>query len=157
MIRDATPDDIAAMVALIEAARRRLEEWQPHFWRKAEASAAMSQGWFGVLLGNADVIKLVSDTQGTIDGFLIAMLQDAPPVYAPGGKTCMIDDFTVAEDALWTSVGRNLLRTALARATDKGATQTMVVAPNAHAAKKAMLAEEGLSVASTWWTGTLNH
>ncbi|MEX0840437.1 MAG: N-acetyltransferase [Parvibaculum sp.] len=155
MIHDAKAEDVAAMVALIEAARRRLEEWQPQFWRKAEASAAMSEGWFGVLVGNPEIITLVSETDGKIDGFLIAMLQDAPPVYSPGGKTCLIDDFAVAGDDLWPGTGRDLLRTALARARDKGATQTVVVAPDAHTAKKAMLAEEGLSIASTWWTSAL--
>lgn len=155
MIRDAKVEDVAAMVALIEASRTRLEEWQPQFWRKAEASAAMSDGWFGVLVGNPEIITLVSDTDGKIDGFLIAMLQDSPPVYAPGGKTCLIDDFAVAADDLWRSAGRDLLHAALAQAKGKGAIQTVVVAPDAHAAKKAMLAAEGLSIASTWWTGAL--
>ncbi|MDO8288870.1 MAG: N-acetyltransferase [Parvibaculum sp.] len=155
MIRDAIADDVPAMVALIEKERLRLETWQPQFWRKADDSAEKSSGWFSYLASNADIITLVSEDGGAVNGFLIAMLQDAPPVYNPGGKTCLIDDFVVSDDGLWETSGLALFETARATAKTKGATQYVVVCPNELAAKKNMLSKAGATIASTWWTNAL--
>ena len=152
MIRDARPEDVPAMVDLVEKARRRMAEWQPQFWRKAKDSASMSQGWFTMLVGTDEVVTLVSEEGGAINGFLIASLQEPPPVYKPGGKTCVIDDFTVAEDRLWAEAGRDLLRAALTQAAAKGAAQSVVIAPDAHTEKKKLLESEGLLLTSGWWT-----
>jgi hypothetical protein len=46
-------------------------------------------------------------------GFLIATLIPAPPVYDPGGRTCLIDDFVVIPAANWLTTGVELLRTSL--------------------------------------------
>lgn len=152
MIRDAKPGDVPAMVELIEKARTRLAEWQPQFWRKAKDSASMSEGWFAMLVENGDVITLVSEEDGAVNGFLIASLQNPPPVYKPGGKTCVIDDFTVADDTLWQDAGRGLLREALTQAAAKGAAQSVVISPDAYTAKKKLLESEGLLLTSGWWT-----
>ena len=41
-----------------------------------------------------------------IDGFAIASLITVPPMYEPGGRTALIDDFTVADPQSWDSIGR---------------------------------------------------
>jgi len=91
-------------------------------------------------------------TDGTIDGFLIATMVPAPPVYDPGGITCLVDDFMVATPVLWASVGRNLLDEAVRLCAPKGAVQTVVVCGPHDAAKRSMLLESGHIVASEWFT-----
>ena len=105
-----------------------------------------------MLVENGDVITLVSEEDGAVNGFLIASLQNPPPVYKPGGKTCVIDDFTVADDTLWQDAGRGLLREALTQAAAKGAAQSVVISPDAYTAKKKLLESEGLLLTSGWWT-----
>lgn len=152
-IRDARPEDVPAMVKLVEEARQRMAKWQPQFWRKAKDSASMSEGWFTMLVGSDDVVTLVSEgDDGKVNGFLIASLQEPPPVYKPGGKTCVIDDFTVADDTLWAEAGSGLLREALTQAAARGAAQSVVIAPDAHTEKKKLLEREGLLLTSGWWT-----
>jgi hypothetical protein len=83
-------------------------------------------------------------------GFLIATLQPAPPVYAPGGLTCVIDDFCVAEARYWPKAGAALLQEAMRCARERGAAQVVVACPHRDQAKLTLLAGEGLSVASEW-------
>jgi GNAT superfamily N-acetyltransferase len=45
----------------------------------------------------------------------------APPVYAPGGPTALIDDFTVADPAAWDSVGGWLFEAVRTEAAKRGA------------------------------------
>jgi len=89
---------------------------------------------------------------GHIDGFLIATMVPAPPVYDPGGLTCLVDDFTVATPDLWASVGRELLDEATRLSRPKGAVQTVVVCGPQDAPKRAMLLDSGHIVASEWFT-----
>ena len=114
-IRQAAQTDLPAMVALIETYRGRLAQWRPAFWKRARGSADLSTLWFGHLMKQGNVLTLISDDGGATNGFLMATLVDAPPVYDIPGKTCMIDDYAVATDALWPSVGHDLLSEARAR------------------------------------------
>jgi GNAT superfamily N-acetyltransferase len=85
-----------------------------------------------------------------IDGFVIAFLHDVPPVYDPGGRTCTIDDFTVASPHLWPSVGRDLLLAAADAIRELGAAQIVVVCGHHDEPKRAMLEAAGWPVASEW-------
>lgn len=154
-IRTAQPDDIAAMVALAERYRARLETYEPLFWRKAAGSAEAQARFFETLLPRDEVLALVHSGVDSLAGFLIAVLQAAPPVYDPGGLTCRIDDFCVAEERLWPRAGAALLVEACRRAKERGAAQVVVVCPHRDLAKATLLAVEGLSVASAWHTRTL--
>ena len=73
------------------------------------------------------MIALVHESAGSIDGFVIAALMDAPPVYDPGGLTCLIDDFVVADGRDWQTIGLALLAEANRQARERGAAQTVVV------------------------------
>ncbi|MFZ5815196.1 MAG: N-acetyltransferase [Bacillota bacterium] len=152
MIRPATSADLPAMVALSEAKRTEYERYQPVFWRKAPDSAAVQAPFFTALLQRPNVIALVHEERGVVDGFLIADLIPSPPVYAPGGLTCRIDDYCVASGADWEQVGLALLRAAEAAGAERGAVQTVVVCGHLDLPKRAMLAAAGYSIASEWWT-----
>src|ERR1700676_5053020 len=96
-VRKASHDDVACMVELAAQKRTEYQSYQPVFWRRAADAKAKHKRFFEYLMGRDNVIMLVHDDGGTIDGFVIASLVPAPPVYDPGGATCLIDDFTVAK------------------------------------------------------------
>lgn len=155
-VREAGLYDVEQMVSLTQAYRARQQEWQPKFWRTAPEAADLSRTWFAFLIDQGEAgmfVNQIDDT--TLDGFLIATVIDAPPVYAPGGKSCIIDDYVLANDDLWPNTGKELLEAAKEWARAMGATQTIIVAPNLYDQKKAFLDEAGMSLASTWWVGEI--
>jgi len=154
-IRSAQAGDIEACVGMIEARRRLHETFEPRFWRKADHSAAMSTAFFGHLATDAGALFLVSDSDGQIDGFLIAMPVQNPPVYAPGGPTAQIDDFCVADPSRFSTVGAALLDEARKRLKARGFTQLVVVCAARDEARTAFLESRRLSLTTTWWTTSL--
>jgi hypothetical protein len=158
-IRAATPYDVPAMVALSEKYRRQLEADQPLLWRllwrQAEGSAEAQADYFRALLRRDEALVLVHSAVEGLAGFLVATLQTAPPVYAPGGPTCLIDDFCMAEGRYWPKAGAALLAEAMRRARERGAVQVVVICPHHDQAKLALLAAEGLTLATEWHTRPL--
>lgn len=154
-IRSAQAGDVETCVGMIEARRRLYETFEPRFWRKADHSAAMSTAFFGHLATDAGAVFLVSASDAGIDGFLIAMAVQNPPVYAPGGPTAQIDDFCVTDPSLFPTVGAALLDEARARLTARGFTQLVVVCAARDEARTAFLESHSLSLTTTWWTASL--
>jgi hypothetical protein len=52
-----------------------------------------------------DTLFAVAEVADRVQGFVIARLVPSPPVYEPGGTTCLVDDFTVADVQMWPEVG----------------------------------------------------
>jgi|SRR5947209_13355041 len=150
-IRHARREDAPAMVDLSERKRIEYQGYQPRFWRKAADSRAKQLPFFERLIESDRVIALVHEEAGSIDGFVIASLMDAPPVYDPGGQTCLIDDFAVGAASDWATVGKELLAAAAQSARERGAVQTVVVCGHRDEPKRSMLAEGGFSLASEWY------
>lgn len=150
-VRRASPSDIPQMVRLIEAQRQRYEVYQPVMWKRAAHAESATRRFFEKQLGDASAIALVFEQAGQIAAFLIAREIPTPPVFDPGGATVLVDDFCVSDPSLWMSMGRDLLAalTAERKATWR---QVMVVCGDADKAKAALLADFGLTIASTWWT-----
>lgn len=154
-IRIATLTDIPALVELSEQFRTTLEQLQPHMWRKsADSRAAQTSHFEKLLTENTNVIALVHEAPA-ITGFVIASLVAAQPVYDPGGLTCLIDDFCVAQPNLWKTVGAALMQTVTNMARSHGAVQVVVICPHLDKAKRAMLRSHKLSIASEWFTREL--
>lgn len=151
-IRFAIAEDVSACVTMIETFRDRLQTYQPRFWNKSAISAQMTQAFFGDLATDARATFLVSDGGAGIDGFLIAMPQQAPPVFDPGGPTALIDDFCVASPDLWPTTGAALLDEARRRLREAGFAQIVVVMADRDTEKNAFIRATDLSLASTWWT-----
>src|SRR5437660_10445477 len=99
-IRPASIDDVPAMVALSDRERTEREKFDPQFFRKAAGAAEAQSRYFKWQLQQANIIALVNERDGIVDGFAIATLINAPPVYDPDGLTALIDDFTVARPEL---------------------------------------------------------
>ncbi|MFT4246881.1 MAG: hypothetical protein QM581_02430 [Pseudomonas sp.] len=150
-IRSAEQRDIPRMVELSEAKRASYEAHSPVFWRKADNSAQVQAVFFAKLLDQPDWIVLVHLRDEVIDGFIIGRLMPAPPVYAPGGKACLIDDFAVADADLWESTGLALHRQLETRARQAGAVVSITVSGAHDDPKRSALLGAGAHLASEWY------
>jgi GNAT superfamily N-acetyltransferase len=154
LVRAAGCDDIGACVALVQAERERRRFWQPIFWRPSPHAASISHVHFTNLRRRPDILFLIAEQAGEIVGFLIGQPAPAPPVYAPGGATVLIDDFCVARATGWRDIGRSLLDNARTRLRARGAAQIVIVCPDRDRDKKQMLRHAAFTHASTWWTAS---
>lgn len=109
-IRVAVPPDVLPMVELSEMKRTEYSTYSPVFWRKAEHAAEKQPLFFQAQLEQEQNIVPVYEENQQIEGFLIASLVGAPPVYNPGGPVCVVDDFVVSSPELWETAGQNLFR-----------------------------------------------
>jgi GNAT superfamily N-acetyltransferase len=154
-IRNAEPGDVPRLVELSEQKRIEYERYQPTFWRKAADSREKQTPFLAHQIRRENVIALVHDLGAEIDGFVIATLMPAPPVYDPGGLTCLIDDFAVAEGSAWQSIGAALLHEVRREAAARGAVQAVVVCGHRDVPKREMLAGSGFTIASEWYATEL--
>ncbi len=143
------------MVAIIEAQRRQYQKYQPTFWRKAAGSAAASQAFFAKLLAEAESYFLIATEGRQILGFLIARKFPAPPVFAPGGDTYLIDDFAVLDPQHWLSIGEALLSHVTTLLHEHGAAQIVATCADRDLPKAEVLRRSDLTIASNWWTKPL--
>jgi GNAT superfamily N-acetyltransferase len=154
-LRRAESRDVTEMVELAEKRRLHYQRYQPTFWRKAQDSREQHIPFLESLLKREDVIMLVYESMEKIEGFIIADFVAAPPVYDPGGPTCRVDDFCVAEEHLWGNVGLTLLNEVLRLAKERGAALSVVVCGHLDQPKRAMLTQLGYSIASEWYVHDL--
>ena len=150
-IRTAVQADVAAMTTLASIRREQYAHYQPLFWRPAAGAQDKHRSYLASLVASSEAITLVSEEASQLTGFLIATLNPAPPVYDPGGPTCLIDDFMVAPATKWPTTGTELLRAGLAEAGRRGAVQTVVVTAHLDQPKRQALRACGLKAASEWW------
>lgn len=71
-----------------------------------------------------------------------------PPVYDPGGLTCVVDDFALERQVDWPRVGHELLEELPRGARDRGAVQIVVVSAPEDEEKGRMLDNAGMNVVS---------
>lgn len=142
------------MVHLAEHKRQQYRTHAEVFYRPATNAMDVHRPWLESLVEDDDVATLVHEGPH-VDGFLVATLVPAPPVYDPGGLTCSVDDFVVGDPTQWASAGLLLLRAAQAWAKVRGAAQSVVVCAPQDEPKRQMLLRSGLEVASEWFTGAL--
>jgi len=154
-IRKSSASDLDAVVVLVERHRRQQQKYQPTFWRKAANSAETTRSFFAELLSQPETFFLVAIEGKQLQGFLIARKFPAPPVYAPGGDTYLVDDFCVLEPHHWLTVGEALLSHASTLIHEAGAAQIVVVGADRDLAKAEMLRRSDLTIASNWWTKPL--
>jgi GNAT superfamily N-acetyltransferase len=152
-VRLATTEDLESMLELAAQSRRDYADHQPRFWRPAPDAVSRQRPFFASLVDNEDVLTLVAVRDARLVGFVVAMTLPAPPVYEPGGPTCLVDDFAVEQAADWTTVGAALLQAVRAWAAGQGAVQVVVVTAHLDHLKRAALRTAGLTIASEWWVG----
>jgi hypothetical protein len=152
-VRPAHDQDLPKLLELARLRRVAYERYQPVFWRPAADAVESQRAFFTTLLQDPDVRMLVADLDEQLIGFAIARVVSAPPVFDPGGATCMVDDFTVDTDEHWPLAGPPLLGAVRSWSATRGASQLVVVTAQLDAAKRTALGDAGLSPASEWWVG----
>jgi len=148
LIRPAVETDVPVMVELSERKRMEYERYQPVFWRKAEDSREKQAPFFRSQLTKPNVIALAHEGLEVVDGFVIGVLVASPPVYDPGGLTCLVDDFVVANKEDWKRIGTALLNEVKRRALEMGAAQAVVFCGHLDEPKRALMASLGFSIAT---------
>jgi hypothetical protein len=149
-VRRAEDGDVETLLELAARKREQYRSYSPLFWRPAAAAVDAQRGYFKRLIGQPDWICLVHEGSDGIDGFIMAQLVDAPPVYDPGGKACIIDDFVVTDHAVWPSIGIQLKREAERIAFDAGASISVTVCGRSDTEKREALLQSGTHIASEW-------
>jgi GNAT superfamily N-acetyltransferase len=156
-VRMASAGDVQAMTELLAAKRQMLENFEPVMWRPSDIAAQITPQFFTHQVAQPQAIARVAEDGGRFLGFAMGVLQDPPPVYAPGGKTLLVDDFAVVEGAEGDAAASALLDAVISEARARGAVQMIVVAAARDARATRWLEEKKLRVASQWWTRTLTH
>ncbi len=154
-IRVASSEDLDDILELAGARRRQYAVYQPVFWRAAADAVDQQRPYLAGLLQDGQVIAFVAVTDSALRGFALGTVIASPPVYDPGGPTCLVDDFTVADPVDWPTIGVELLRAVGQAARQRGAAQIVVITAHLDTAKRTALAASGLSLASEWWVNTL--
>lgn len=156
-IRDAISGDVPRMVELAAFKRAQYQEYSLVFWRPAVGAREAQRAFFDKLVASPDWICLVHEADGFVNGFIIATVVSPPPVYDPGGKVCMIDDFVVCEPSLWPTVGSALREEAERKAAMTGAVLSVTVCGQRDEAKRQALLESGPHVASEWYVRAIER
>lgn len=156
-IRPASAADVATMAQLVAVKRTFLESLEPVMWRPSDAAAQLTPAFFTHQVGQPNAIARVAEAGGAVVGFVIGVLQDAPPVFAPGGKTVLIDDFAISEGSHADAAASDLLDAVMNEARARGAVQVIAVAAARDPRAVRWLEAKKLHVASQWWTRTLTH
>ncbi len=149
-IRQAALDDVTQIALLASQKRRQYEKYQPVFHKESGKALELHTAFLKDILPKGNNLVWVSETGGHLDGFIIGVIVNAPPVYAPGGKICFVDDFMVEDPGLWATVGRGLLGRVLDEAKEKGAVLANVVCGPLDQPKRDLLSGGGFQVASEW-------
>lgn len=149
-VRLAESFDIPRIVELHEQRRLQYQEYQPALWRKAEDSAEEDRAYLESAIADATVIALVHDRGGTVDGAIVGVLSHLSPMYDPGGPVCVVDDFVVASQELWNTVGVKLLNAMAREAHKRGAVHLTVSCGYQDRLKRTMLALHGCTIATAW-------
>lgn len=145
--------DVDQLLNIAAARRQDYAKYQPQFWRPAADAVDRQRDFFASLLDDAETFVVVAREGSSIRGFAVARLVAAPPVYDPGGPSCVVDDFAVADPAEWPTAGPALLDAIRDWAADHGATQIIVVTAMLDGLKRKQLEAAQLSPASEWWVG----
>ncbi|WP_309083261.1 GNAT family N-acetyltransferase [Chelativorans sp.] len=154
IVRDCAPDDLPAVVDILEAKRAQLAAYEPRFWKQSPTSRATTKPYLAELLKSGEHVFLVAEHSSGIAGFLLASPVRVPPVY-DAGPTAVIDDFHVADDAIWNDVGGALLTELRLRLRERGFVQFVFVSAHRDTAKMRFLHEQGLSEHASWFNGAI--
>lgn len=155
LVRQAEALDIASILDLAEQRRNEYARYQPRFWNPAADARLTQSRYFTQLLETPEVMTGVYEQDSRIVGFIIARLVPAPPVYNPGGLTCLIDDFCCASADAWSTVGVPLLEHVYAEARQRGAAQAVIVCGHLDQPKRQILFSSGATIASEWFVHDL--
>ena len=96
---------------------------------------------------------MVAESDAELLGFAHALPKRVPPVYDPGTRAALVDDFCVAQPALYDTVGAALLDALGAILREDGRGLLIVSSACGDEPKAALLRRYGLTATSQWWSG----
>ncbi|MCX6045571.1 MAG: hypothetical protein NT075_10700 [Chloroflexi bacterium] len=102
-------------------------------------------------IGRDNALVLVCEKAEVLLGYAIGRIVSAPPVYDPGGQTCLVSEFVVGDSTDWPAVGTALFEEIVRKALRLGGVQIVAVCDAADQPKQAMLQASGLTIASEWY------
>ena len=156
-VRRASLADLDGLLGIASARRTAYAEYQPRFWRPAPDAADRQRAYFTAMLDDDKALVLTAtENDAGLHGFAIGRLVPAPPVYDPGGVSCVVDDFAVADPDEWSTIGSVLFDALRSWAASRDAAQMIVVTARLDEPKRAALRSRGLTVASEWWVGSVD-
>ena len=155
-VKRASLDDLDLLLAIASGCPTAYAEYQPRFWRPAPDAGERQRAYFTAMLDDDKALVLTATEDADLRGFAIGRLVSAPPVYDPGGVSCVVDDFAVADPDEWSTIGSVLFDALRSWAASRDAAQMIVVTARLDEPKRAALRSRGLTVASEWWVGSVD-
>lgn len=135
MVRDATSGDLDAIAAVTAAARRRLAEWSPVWWRPAPDADALHRLWLQQLIESDGAAVRVVTEHAHVTGCAAATRQPAQWV---------VDDVALSDDGRWADDGIELLAAMSER-------PALTCVPTHHLARRAASEAARLHHVSSVW------
>jgi hypothetical protein len=135
MVRQATPDDLDAIVALTTAGRRRLAAWAPTWWRPAPGADEVHPLWLSHLIQAAEPVVRVATNGGQVVGCAASV---------PQGRQWFVDDVALIDDDRWGDEGLDLLEAVTER-------PALTCVPTAHLTRRATSLAADLHHRSSYW------
>lgn len=108
---------------------------------------------FGEIMRENSIV-LVCEQDNTISGYASAIVIPTPPVYDPGGPTCLVLETGMAPTQ-WKAAGPALWQAVQNAAAQQDAVQYVVICAANDQAKQAALFAAGLTIASEWYEGAI--
>ncbi|MFM5918009.1 MAG: N-acetyltransferase family protein [Novosphingobium sp.] len=157
LVRRARAADVAEIAEILGAKRKSYEAWQPVFWKRAKHQHLLTLIYIHLQVYFPRGAFLVCERQGEVAGFLLASTIKAPPVFDPGGRSILVDDFCVRDPDDWPTIGTALFDELQAIASAKSWRQVIAVCAEQDRPKAVFLKGVGLSTASIWCVGTFGQ
>ena len=155
-VKQANPEEVERLLRIAAIRRTDYAEYQPRLWRPSPDAMDRQRAYFTSILDDDKTLVLTATEDADLRGFAIGRLVRAPPVYDPGGISCVVDDFAVADPDEWLTVGPLLLDALRSWAASRDAAQMIVVTAHLDEPKRAALPSHGLTLASEWWVGSVD-
>src|SRR5579871_4860537 len=104
-VREATQNDLPALLTLAAERRAQLAQYEPELWRPSPQAGELQQQAFTQLFSDPGMLALVHETAGTVDGYLVAALVPPPPLFALDGPACSVEEMWVSGSTDWDGAG----------------------------------------------------
>lgn len=156
IVRPARPDDAEPAAAWAEAKRTEYARYSPVFWRPAADARAKHHPFLRSCIQDDAFAAYAAVAGGALVGVTLANRRGAPaPFRAEQALTWFVDDFYVADAALWPTAGLALLSAVGVAAGAAGAARVIVVVAQRDEPKRALLRSAGYTLEAAWWTHPL--
>jgi ribosomal protein S18 acetylase RimI-like enzyme len=139
-VRSATPEDLPAIVALVEALRAELTPMRGgRIWAVREARSGPPDETYGALLTDPSACVVVGTLDDVVIGFGVVTVEPL----ADGGRLGVVTELFVDGEARAVGVGETMLEALVAYCTQEGCVGVDAFALPGHRAAKNFFEESG--------------